>query len=79
MNLGQFSTLITLLPHIEAVWKSKGEELPRPDYSEVPETVEGGEESGVDKEGEMDEGGVAVAEESKEIKRNFEATSDEGE
>lgn len=63
LTLEQFNTLITLIPHIEAVLADKGESVVRPNYSgEQPALVN--EPRGK----EEDSGGG---------KKNFEATSEE--
>lgn len=65
MPIAQFSTLISLLPHIETVLREKGEALPRPAY-------EAAEPVAMDQESEPE-----AASSKKEGKRNFEETSEE--
>ena len=66
-----------LLPHIEAVWAEKGETLPRPDYTTDPPVVsKTSAPVASSSDAEDDIGEVAIAESKK---KNFEATSDEGE
>ncbi|KAF2147576.1 uncharacterized protein K452DRAFT_314694 [Aplosporella prunicola CBS 121167] len=68
LSVEQYSTLLTLLPDIEAVLGQKGESVPRPSYEgEVGGAVK--QQPAEDEEGEAEEEG----------KKNFEATSDEGE
>ena len=84
MPLAQFSTLVTLLPHIETVLKGKGEELPRPNYGGAEDGGDDEEEEEGGKEGKEaeDDDDEDVEEEKpskkgKKGKRNFEETSDE--
>ena len=67
MPMAQFSTLVTLLPHIETVLTEKGEKIPRPDYdAQDPPGNEGGEGG----EEPVGNGGSSR-------KKNFEETSEE--
>ena len=73
LPLAQYSTLLTLLPNIEAALIAKGESVSRPDYSaaeplEPPPNGDGAEER------EEDNG---IGDSGK--KKNFEATSEEDE
>ena len=63
--MSHLSALISLLPQIEATLRDKGEDVPRPDYSDL-----------IGAEG--DNGGDAGrGSGSKQAKQNFEETSDE--
>jgi hypothetical protein len=75
--LDQFGQLVTLLPHIEAVLKGKGESLPRPKYGNL-EVEESGEEEG-EGDGMEDEDGGEKGKYGKGSKKNFEETSEEEE
>ncbi|KAL8710872.1 MAG: hypothetical protein Q9220_004676 [cf. Caloplaca sp. 1 TL-2023] len=66
LPIAQYSTLITLLPEIEAALSAAGESIPRPSYS-APSAVKA--TSTMDEEKDDDDG---------QKKENFEATSDEG-
>ncbi|MCJ1477891.1 hypothetical protein MMC13_006564 [Lambiella insularis] len=68
LPVSQFSCLVSLLPHIEAVLKQKGETLPRPEYDKVEDDKD--EQDAV--EDDEDDG-----EEENVGKKNFEATSEE--
>ncbi|KAL9003680.1 MAG: hypothetical protein Q9188_003461 [Gyalolechia gomerana] len=68
LPLAQYSTLLTLLPEIEAALAKKGEKVPRPDFSGAKAEVVGDDVS---------EGGDGEEAEEKEGKKNFEATSEE--
>ncbi|MCJ1310888.1 hypothetical protein MMC25_004556 [Agyrium rufum] len=71
MPVEQFAMLVELLPHLESVLKSKGQKLPRPDYSSkeaVGDATKGDEE-------DEDE----AKSEEEDAKANFEATSEEDE
>ena len=63
--MSHFSALISLLPEIESVLRSKGEDVPRPDYSNL---------SRAEADQAEDE---SIVSGGKETKRNFEETSDE--
>lgn len=67
LPVDQFAELVSIMPHIETVLKAKGEDLPRPHYSDTS-----------DGKDEEKDGGNGSAK-TKKGKRNFEATSDEGE
>ena len=73
LPVAQYSTLITLLPEIEAALVAAGESVPRPDYSSLKANAE---ESGDADAG--DETGM-LGEKIKGEKKNFEATSEEDE
>ena len=74
LPLDQFAALVDVLPQIEKVLKEKGEDIPRPKYDKMEDEAEHGaeEEEAVDEEEED-------AEDTKNEKKNFEATSDEDE
>ncbi|KAL8687201.1 MAG: hypothetical protein Q9224_005219 [Gallowayella concinna] len=72
LPLAQYSTLLTLLPSIEAALAAKGESVPRPQYESVKEALEG------DSDGEAADEGDEV-ENNGNMKKNFEATSEEDE
>ena len=71
MTIEQFSNLISVLPHVESMLKSKGISIPRPDYGESAVV---GEEEEEEEEEAMDEDKEGV---KKNVKKNFEETSDE--
>ncbi|KAL8767032.1 MAG: hypothetical protein Q9209_006326 [Squamulea sp. 1 TL-2023] len=75
LPLAQYSTLITLLPEIEAALYAKGESVPRPDYSRAksPDNAKQDNDEGEGEEGQEEANGDA------EKKKNFEATSEEDE
>ena len=66
MPVEQFSTLVTLLPEIEATLSKAGELLSRPDYSSVESTARAGK-------------AADGPDESLSPKKNIEATSEEDE
>lgn len=79
----QFNSLVSALPHIEAVLADKGESIPRPEYgaaaAKKPEASEDeeeeAEESDAEEEEEEEDGEQGKS--LKKAKRNFEETSDE--
>ncbi|KAL8927905.1 MAG: hypothetical protein Q9172_001131 [Xanthocarpia lactea] len=76
LPIAQYSTLLTLLPEIEAALVAKGETVPRPDYSTARSSPN--PQNGNDEVDDQDEGeGEADRDDGK--KKNFEATSDEDE
>ena len=82
LPLAQFSTLITLLPHIETVLAKQGETIPRPDYSDQGTAGKGDddeekEEDKEEDEEESEEEMKAPLSNGKKRKKNFEATSEE--
>ncbi|KAL8852743.1 MAG: hypothetical protein Q9221_002373 [Calogaya cf. arnoldii] len=72
LPLAQYSTLVTLLPSIEAALVARGESVPRPDYGAAQPAEK--PQDGDDEEVGEEEGGTGV-----EGKKNFEATSEEEE
>ncbi|KAL8912901.1 MAG: hypothetical protein Q9171_002195 [Xanthocarpia ochracea] len=74
LPIAQYSTLLALLPEIEAALVAKGEMVPRPDYSTARPSPN--PQNGDDKGDDEDED-EADADDGK--KKNFEATSEEDE
>ncbi|KAL9625990.1 MAG: hypothetical protein Q9204_007673 [Flavoplaca sp. TL-2023a] len=72
LPLAQYSTLVSLLPSIEAALAAKGESVPRPDYSTAQPSEKPGEDNNDDGAEEDDSNGNGG-------KKNFEATSEEDE
>ncbi|KAL8647363.1 MAG: hypothetical protein Q9226_006460 [Calogaya cf. arnoldii] len=72
LPLAQYSTLLTLLPSIEAALVAGGELVPRPDYG-AAKPVEKPQDGDDEEAGEGDDGAKL------EGKKNFEATSEEDE
>ncbi|KAL8788176.1 MAG: hypothetical protein Q9213_001815 [Squamulea squamosa] len=75
LPLAQYSTLLTLLPEIEAALNEKGESVPRPDYSSA-RSSDNAKQDNDEGEGEEDQ---EEADGNGEKKMNFEATSEEDE
>lgn len=73
MPIDQFSSMVKLLPNIEAALKEKGESLPRPEYSMSGE--QGAEEEGEEEEEEEEEEGDDAPDEEDQ----WEDVSEEGE
>ncbi|KAL8931825.1 MAG: hypothetical protein Q9216_007059, partial [Gyalolechia sp. 2 TL-2023] len=90
LPLPQYSTLLTLLPEIEAALMRKGQKVPRPDFrdtkvaeDDVVDDVDG-ESDDAGNDNEEEEVGVGVEgkkekEKKRKKKENFEATSEEEE
>jgi hypothetical protein len=70
MPIAQFAALINALPHIEAVLKTKGETIPRPDYSIA-------DHSGSDSDKHLAKNEGEDAASVKAGRKNFEETSEE--
>lgn len=68
MPMDQFSSLVTLLPEIEATLKENGETIPRPIYSGMSNPAY---ESDRGQEGSSDDSKDAVS------RKNIDATSEE--
>lgn len=78
----QFNSLVSALPHIEAVLADKGESIPRPEYgaaaAKKPEASEDEEEEAEESDAEEEEEEDGEQGKSlKKAKENFEETSDE--
>ena len=74
LPLAQYSTLVSLLPSIEAALAAKGESVPRPDYSTVQPSEK--PRNSEDEEGDENDEGDGDGDGGK---KNFEATSEEDE
>ena len=76
----QFNALLALLPELEAVLAAKGETVERPAYNAkpIPSTDGANDEPEAEAKAEDEESSTTKAEE-KSKKKNFEATSEEGE
>ncbi|KAL8858683.1 MAG: hypothetical protein Q9178_004771 [Gyalolechia marmorata] len=74
LPIAQYSTLLTLLPEIEAALVAKGETVPRPDYSTARPSPnpQNGNDEGDDQDKDEADGDDGK-------KKNFEATSEEDE
>ncbi|KAL8798854.1 MAG: hypothetical protein Q9182_006332 [Xanthomendoza sp. 2 TL-2023] len=72
LPLPQYSTLLTLLPNIEAALAAKGESVPRPQYPGVNTSEDDPPDAGAEDEDDEAHGG-----DGKKKKKNFEATSEE--
>ncbi|MCJ1367984.1 hypothetical protein MMC16_007122 [Acarospora aff. strigata] len=84
MPLEQYSTLVTLLPHIETVLREKGEKVPRPDYEGQGrdaggDDADGGGGGSEVEEEEVEQKGSRGGDGNGVEKNNFEATSEEEE
>ncbi|KAL9576610.1 MAG: hypothetical protein Q9212_006958 [Teloschistes hypoglaucus] len=76
LPIAQYSTLLTLLPEIEAALSAKGETVPRPDFA----TLKDSKAKDTDQQDEKDSKGKKESRKPASAKkRNFEATSDEEE
>ncbi|KAG6986573.1 hypothetical protein G7Y79_00077g099650 [Physcia stellaris] len=79
LTMPQFNALLALLPELEAVLAAKGETVERPAYNAkpIPSTDGANDEPEAEAEAENEEPSTKAEEKSK--KKNFEATSEEGE
>ncbi|OJJ67509.1 hypothetical protein ASPBRDRAFT_161888 [Aspergillus brasiliensis CBS 101740] len=68
LPIDQFSSLVSLLPHIETTLQNKGESVPRPQYDSDSKFTSENKEAG------GDSGDVSDAEDTR---RNIEATSED--
>lgn len=70
MPLEQYSSLVSVMPQIETALQAEGQEVPRPEYSEIGQVAK--EESMKDEDGSEEAEG-----EQQDGKANYEATSEE--
>ena len=77
----QFNALLALLPELEAVLATRGETIERPAYSAkpIPSTDGANDEPEAEAEAEAEDEEPSTKAEEKSKKKNFEATSEEGE
>ncbi|KAI4099198.1 MAG: hypothetical protein L6R37_006081 [Teloschistes peruensis] len=76
LPIAQYSTLLTLLPDIEAALTAKGETVPRPDFTTLKDSTA----KDTDQQDDKDSKGKKENRKSASTKKkNFEATSDEDE